>query len=159
MVAMLVVLVGCAVDVPELPEVQLVMWPGQPELAEYQDGACAWEPLGFAVVGGSQRDECPRRWYSNPRETDCVITIGIKRESMLVEREGTTALSNRAERYIVIDDRVTNPYDLTLAVAHEAGHILLDTAEHTQGGVMGGSSTQLDQVDYELACAAIGVCL
>ena len=66
---------------------------------------------------------------------------------------------NRSERYIIINSTTTNDLDLLVAVAHELGHVLLDTSEHTVGGVMGGSSSQLQPVDYELACAAIGVCI
>ncbi|MGE0403074.1 MAG: hypothetical protein AB7T06_40585 [Kofleriaceae bacterium] len=152
---------GCAVEErPDAPEVQLVMWPGQPLLDEYRAGVHAWSPLGFDLVDESALEECPRRWYDEPRETQCVITIGVKREPMLIERMGTGAYANRAERYMVIDDRVTNPLDLTTAAGHEAGcHILLDSPLHTVGGLCGGSSGTLTSVDLDHACATVGLCI
>lgn len=148
---------GCVTEPPEAPSVQLVMWPGQAHLAAYDDAARSWEPLGFTLASDSDT-ECPRLWYSEPRITDCTITVGIKREPMLVEREGTAAYANRAERFIVIDSSLEG-YDLAVAATHELGHVLLDTAEHTEGGVMGGSSTSLEPVDYELACRSVGICI
>lgn len=162
----LVVLVlhsGCAVEEPPaLPTIRVVRWPGQPLLAEYGDGARAWEPLGFTVeadeLGAVAEDECPRRWYESG-EYDCTITVGVFRDPQLLARHGTLASSDRAARSIAIDTSVVGSYDLVLAMAHETGHIVLDTPEHTQGGVMGGSSTVLEAVDYELACRAIGICV
>lgn len=149
---------ACGVgDRPEAPDIAIVTWPGQPLLDTYSDGASVWSPLGFDV-SGSDLPECERHWYETGN-VDCVITIGIRRDPMLREREGTNALSNRADRSITIDTSVTNAYDLTVAVAHEVGHIVLDTAEHTRGGVMGGASAQLEAVDYELACRAINICV
>ncbi|MGE0402909.1 MAG: hypothetical protein AB7T06_39755 [Kofleriaceae bacterium] len=137
-------------------------WPGQPLLAEYVDGARTWEPLGFTVeadeLGAVAEDECPRRWYATG-EYDCTLTVGVKRDPQLLSREGTLASSNRAARSIAINTSVVASYDLVLAMAHEVGHIVLDTSEHTVGGVMGGSSTVLEAVDYELACRAIGACI
>lgn len=157
--AFVAVLSGCAVDVrPDAPDVQLVTWPGQPMLVGYASGAEVWSPLGFDVTQDSEQLECPRRWYADPRVTDCVITIGVKREPMLIERMGTSAYANRDERYIVIDERLAG-YDLIVAVAHEIGHVVLDSPEHTRGGVMGGSSAKLEAVDYDLACRAIGLCV
>ncbi len=132
-------------------------WPGQPMIDAYGDGASAWIPLGFDVVERSNLPECERRWYETG-DTDCVITIGIRRDPMLRDREGTNALSNRADRSVTIDASLSG-YDLIVAVAHEVGHIVLDTPEHTRGGVMGGSSAQLEAVDYELACRTIRICV
>ena len=158
----LVALMSCAacadVDVPELPELHIVTWQDQPLLDEYSDGASVWRPLGFRITTAPSRPECVRDWYVQG-DYDCTITIGVQRDPLLRERAGTNALSNRAERSIVIDSELTNAYDLTLAMAHEVGHIVLDTAEHTSGGVMGGASAVLTSVDYEFACRAIGVCL
>ncbi len=155
------VLSGCVASEPDLPTVRVVRWPGQPLLETYVAGVSAWDEIGFETIGDEvgelAPDECERRWYETGNY-DCTITIGIKREPHVVERFGTEAYSDRAGRFMVIDERVTEQLELTIAVAHEAGHILLDTAEHTQGGVMGGASAVVEAVDRELACRSIGVC-
>lgn len=146
-------------DRPTAPTIEIVTWPGQPMLDAYEAGIVVWSPLGFDTIQDSTSIECPRRWHEKPRVTDCTIAIGIKRDPMLRDREGTNAVANRAERSVVIDSRVTNDLDLLVAVAHEIGHVVLDTSEHTDGGVMGGTSAQLESVDYELACRAVGLCV
>jgi hypothetical protein len=144
---------------PDAPLVQLVPWPGQEIEQAYVDGARAWEPLGFDIqLKDDGLVECARRWYATG-DTDCQITIGVKRDPLLREREGTDALSNRADRYVVLDGELTDYFRVITAIAHEVGHILLDTPEHTRGGVMGGSSWVLEPVDYELACRSIGICI
>lgn len=154
-----VLVVACVDPTPQLPTVRLVTWQDQPELAEYVDGARAWDALGFTVATVPlELDECDRDWHVQS-VTDCIITIGVKRDPMLRIREGTNALANISERHMTIDASVVDRFQLLTAVAHEAGHILLDTPEHTQGGVMGGASWSLEAVDYELACDTIGVCL
>lgn len=158
MVALAVLVSACAVDSrPSAPEIVIVTWPGQPMIDEYRDGASAWTPLGFDVVEQYDLPECERHWYE-AGNVDCAITIGIRRDQMLREREGTNALSNRADRSVTIDTSLSG-YDLIVAVAHEVGHIVLDTPEHTHGGVMGGASAQLEAVDYELACRTIHICV
>ena len=148
-------MIGCVSSEQTLPTIRIVTWPGQPQVSEYLDGALVWSPLGFgATLDEQDQPECARGWYVTG-ETDCVLTIGVQRVPNLRETAGTSALSNRAERSVVIDSRLSG-YDLILAMAHETGHIVLDTPSHTQGGVMGGASTRLEQVDYELACEAIG---
>jgi len=134
----------------ELPSVKLV-----PPAPAYVDGADAWEALGFTLVE-EPLVECNRGWYaSDPRQVDCTITIGVVVDPGLIERLGSDAAANRAFRTVYIDD---DNHAVVRALAHEAGHILLDTPRHTHGGVMGGASTELRDVDYALACEAIGVC-
>lgn len=141
--------------IAELPSVRLV---ADPVRDEHLTGARAWEPLGFVVsLEESGLRECQRRWYASDREDafDCQITIGIVIESGLIERTGSDAAASREMRAVYLDDDVRW---LGGAVAHEVGHILLDTPLHTRGGVMGGASGELRDVDYELACETIGVC-
>jgi hypothetical protein len=140
---------ACAVERPAAPDVAIVTWPGQPHLPIYDAAVAVWSPLGFARVDSSELPECPRDWYVTG-DVGCVITIGIKREAI-------NSQANRSERYVLIDSRTTNDLDLLVAVAHEVGHVVLDTPEHTHGGVMGGSSSQLTDADLELACRAIGL--
>lgn len=130
---------------------------GSDVLPEYLEAARAWETLGFDVDMGAYGDmrECPRRWYVSG-DIDCQITLEVIREPMLRERRGTDALSDIAARGIAIDTRVADRVELTAAMAHESGHILLDTPEHTQGGIMGGASIVVTDVDLELACRTIG---
>lgn len=127
------------------------MWPGQSALAEYGAGVEVWSPLGFSVREESALVECPRRWYDDG-VTNCVITIGVKRER-------TNTQASRDERYMIIDERTVGEYDLVLAVAHEAGHILGDTAEHTETGVMSGTSARLSDDDRDLMCRSVGLCI
>lgn len=147
---------GCVTAVPSLPEIRIAAVDGQEQLSEYQDGALVWSALGFSV-GNSSLPECERHWYETGN-TECAITIRVTRDPLLREREGTDALSSREDRTIAIDSELTNQYNLIVAVAHEVGHIVLDTAEHTSGGVMGGASARLERVDYDLACRSIHVC-
>lgn len=141
---------------------------------EYLDGACAWEPLGFRVyladepeaadAGGQIAPECGPRWYQHGSR-DCQITIDIVVDPLLLERSGTDAAAFSATRVVLLDDRLleadTGPASryLRTAVAHEVGHVVLDTGRHTQGGIMGGATSVMRDVDYELACETIGTCL
>jgi hypothetical protein len=135
----------------ELPSVRLVAPAG--DRPEYHDGCEAWAELGFRFRD-PPRVECGRRWYDDA-QTDCTITIGIVVQPDLIERTGSDAAAQRDFRTVYLDD---DNHDVVLSVAHECGHILLDTPRHTQGGVMGGASRDLTGVDYELACETIGVC-
>ncbi len=152
-------LVGCPRPVPT-PTVQehairLVIVGDEPRPI-YLQGANAWSELGLDV-GYEDRGfpECPQRWTTSPR---CQITIGIVRVDGLREAEGTDASTNRLARRVQIDTDVTNTFRLLSAVAHEVGHIVLDTPRHTVGGVMGGADGVLHDVDRQLACETIGIC-
>ena len=141
-------LVGCATD-PEplgfVPPLYLVGDPVPPPLG--------WEPLG-TTFGDAGLDECYFDWYKID-ETDCQITIGVVRVPMLRERAGTNARTFRDQRRIEIDSRLAG-IDLDYAVAHEVGHILLDTSEHTPTGIMSGYATEMSADDWALACRTIG---
>lgn len=160
----LALLVSCATTEPT-PRVRIAVVDayGYAEpLPEYLEGARAWEPLGFEVTFGARgvESECPRRWYDGA-DVDCQITIELVRKPRLVETDGTLALSDIARRGIAIDPRVTDRDALLTAVAHEVGHILLDTSMHTTGGIMGGQGWQMfaPWPDLQLACMTIGRCV
>lgn len=129
---------------------------GDTERPIYQQGASAWAELGIEI-GFQDRGlpECPQRWTTSAR---CQITIGIVRVDGLREVAGTNAKANRATRRIEIDTDVTAELELRAVIAHEVGHVVLDTPRHTVGGIMGGSDWMLHDVDRALACETIGIC-
>lgn len=131
-----------------------------PYQREWLHGARAWQPLGFEIRHEpSPLPECDRRWYEDT--VDCQIIVRFVLEPHLIEHTGSDGAANRGLRRVYVDDSVlaqTSEYQLILA-AHEVGHILLDTPRHTAGGIMGASSSSMQDVDYDLACEAIGVCL
>ncbi len=140
-----------------MPWIRLVV-PGE-DRSEYLEGARAWESLGFNVELENEisRDECQRHWYTGERA--CQLTIGIVVEPELIARTGSDAASRRDERAVFLDDAIlAKRTQLLIAVAHEIGHIVLDTREHTRGGVMGGATWTLRDADFELACRTISVC-
>lgn len=139
---------------PPAPHVRIVV-DGE-RLDVYRNSA--WAPLGFTVsFEDVYLPECPRFWYAM-HETNCQITVYLLRDQRLLELAGTEALAERAERVIRIDAAVAGDR-LKISVAHELGHILLDTKEHTAGGIMGGATWVMRPVDYELACRTIGICV
>lgn len=139
-----------------LPYVAMTTWPGQDYVVDYDDSCEAWSPLGFRC----DRVDVPRcdQGWSYGDDPDCLFDVGVKRQPNLVETDGTLAYSNRSGRFMVVDSDMGDAYHLRIAVAHELGHIILDTSQHTQGGIMGGSSDVMLDVDYWLACDEIGVC-
>lgn len=139
---------------PPAPHVRIVV-DGE-RLDAYRSSA--WAPLGFTVSFDDMMiAECPRFWYAM-RLVNCQITVYLLRDQRLLELAGTEALAERAERVIRIDAAVAGDR-LKISVAHELGHILLDTKEHTAGGIMGGATWVMRPVDYELACRTIGICV
>lgn len=161
--ALLTLLVGCATTEPA-PHVRIAVvdaYGYSAQLPEYLEGARAWEPLGFDVAFGERGEhECPRRWYDGA-DVDCQITIELVRKPRLVETDGPLALSDIERRGVAIDPRVTERELLLTAVAHEVGHILLDTPMHTTGGIMGGQGWRMfaPWPDLQLACMTIGRCI
>ena len=152
----LVLLLAACQERPTAPCVRLV---GDVASTDIQ-AAAAWEPLGFDFsVDDSGLPECDQNWYQPGHDRACQITIGIRRDATLRARRGTNAMTDRAARLITIDSSVVELIPASIAMAHEVGHVVLDTAEHTQGGIMGGASNALSQVDRDLACRAIGICI
>ena len=160
---LLLAAIGCtpARPRPVSPYVHLVMLDQSHALPIYAGAAGrAWGPLGFDVsFTSSGRVECDRHWYTQTPSPTCQITIGISRDKALRATSGTNALSSRDDRTLAIDTSVTDEMELAVAIAHEVGHILLDTAEHTLGGIMGGSTDALQAVDKALACRTIHRCI
>jgi hypothetical protein len=152
-------LTGCAVDeLAPQPVVHLQAWHDQELAAADVDGARAWEAIGFSIVtAASDLPRCERRWYELG-DVACELPITIERSPLVLPMVGTQAFADRGERRIYIDSSVTDYYELLVIAAHEVGHLVLDTAEHTRGGVMGGAAWSLEDVDYALACSSIGVC-
>lgn len=119
----------------------------------------AWEPLGFDVsADDTGTRECDLHWHAGD-PIDCQITIGVIRPPDLIEREDKLAESNRDQRIVWIDARLVSPRYLSIASAHEAGHVLLDTPRHTEGGIMGGFDDVMHDVDRALACETVGLCV
>lgn len=156
---------------PDAPLVRLVVvnsdpgrTPAEPR-AEHIDGALAWSPLGFDVEledGTYPLTECQRRWYASASSDAraCQLTIGVVLVDYLIERRGTSALANRDERWIAVDTRLTG-YELTIAVAHEIGHVVLDAPneDHTPTGIMSGTTARMSDDDRDLACRNIRICI
>lgn len=165
-VIVICMLLGACVsaDRPSAPYVHLLPLPAikdvPPTLDQTViDGASAWMPLGFDFgAEPSGLRECDPPWHAGD-SIECEISIGIVRDPLLLEKKGKTAESNRATRIIWIDADVIDTDALLIASAHEAGHILLNTSIHTQGGIMGGSDYVMHQVDRDLACETVGLCV
>lgn len=145
-----------------LPSVRIAAPAGM--RAEYMQGARAWATLGFDVgryAEDGTRLECYRHWYRVDGDRDCQLTIGIVIDDQLIQRTGSDAASSRDERRVSIHPSLleaARSRELVIAIAHEVGHIVLDTPSHTAGGVMGARSEVLSRSDFELACKTIGVC-
>lgn len=169
----LATLAACA-DPPHADNpVVVLVHDGEPR-PEYLDGARAWEPLGYrfhlasdeevVLSGGQLAPECGRQWYDRGCR-DCQLTIGIVVDPLLLERLGSDAAADREARAVLLDDRLLESDTeaasryLQIAVAHEVGHIVLDTPLHTDGGIMGGASAEMREVDYQLACDTINTCV
>lgn len=87
-----------------------------------------------------------------PPATDGDIHIELATDSWL--GEGVLGLSSRSTNTIVVIDSATG-FDLARIVAHEFGHILLDTGEHmSSNGVMNASPDgwKLTEADRDFAC-------
>lgn len=146
-------LVACS-TAPELPDLPTVQVTGiDPAL-----GADVWGAIGFTFDSAPDLPDCPSDWYDAAVPSPCRIWIQVSVLPDLRERYGTNALSDRANRLVALDTSLTG-LDLCVALAHEVGHVLLDTPEHTRGGVMGGVDCVLAPVDYDLACREIGACV
>jgi hypothetical protein len=146
--------VACNSIDPGRPHVHLI---ADTRMPVYLDGARAWTPLGFAFDFTSDgRVECQRRWFEG--SDDCQLTIGIVVDPLTLERTGSPAAADRHGRVVYLDDTLgdSGRTAMRVAIAHEIGHIVLDTPEHTKGGIMGAASWQMTEVDYALACESIG---
>jgi len=155
----LVALGACAESRPDAPAVRLVMADDSPPLVAYVSAARAWSPLGFVFsFDASGLPPCAPRWRETG-EAECELTINIVRPPGLMETHGTSALADHRTQTIAIDRRKTHPLLLAYATAHEVGHLILGTGEHTRRGLMSGWNLSLSEEDRELACRQIAICL
>ena len=105
-----------------------------PELVSYSAG---WGDLGIVAT------------------PDGEIVITVERvPDLVVDGVRTQGASFRDTDTILIDSALSG-FRLAVAVAHEVGHIVLDTPRHTHCGIMGGEDTQLCDEDRALACQQI----
>jgi len=65
-------------------------------------------------------------------------------------RLGVNGLADRDSNTILIADHLVG-FQLAVVIAHEVGHVVLDTGEHTSCGVMGSIDVVLCAADRELA--------
>lgn len=119
-------------------------------------GATTWVPIGFSYSDhDAQQPECRLSWPAT--SDDCAITVGIVRDPQLRDGYGVDGTADRATNIATVDARWSG-FDLTAIVAHEVGHIILNTPEHVADGVMSarGARWNLTDDDRDLACATVG---
>lgn len=143
----MLVLVACAAS-PKRPAVELRALDDAPA---YERAVDVWSPLGFVAADGTP--PCPRDWYASG-EVDCTIAIRLERAEL--NGTGRLGYALRGEGIIVIDAALDGDV-LVWAVAHEIGHVVLDSGEHLspgQVGIMGSDVpiVRLTNADRELAC-------
>lgn len=92
-------------------------------------------------------DECDRGWRK--RREICQLTLGLVYDPA----QTVTAQSNRDQRAAWFRGDLASAavYTQRLAIEHELGHLILDTAEHTATGIMAGASVALSADDRDLA--------
>lgn len=152
-----IALVGCAE--PDRTHVHIIVPEGAARDSQLIDGANVWLQLGYvASWDDSGEPEC-----ETVGDADCQITVGVKREIGLADNYGIDGATDRKLRVITIDAQWSE-WNLLAIMAHESGHMLLDTWRHTPPGeraVMAarGAEWYPQPADYTLACETIGVCL
>lgn len=122
------------------------------------DGLEAWRELGFELLleAESELPRCPNNWAAIAR-LDCVIVIGLRREAGMMTTYKARGMADRVTDSISVDELISGK-ELAHVVAHEVGHIILNTAQHVRSyGVMlsGGYMTRLSAQDRALACETI----
>lgn len=158
---------ACATEAPapiyDLPRVAVYLDEDTPlDVDAVMEGAALWNDLGFDVVAydpAARMRQCPNRWYELG-DVDCELGAYIQAADDL----GPAVLGEtiRDLRQIWIRSDIQDP---TLVVAHELGHLVLDTGEHLEGddrGVMATSTAtavfEITEADRGLVCNAIGAC-
>lgn len=129
------------------------------------DGANAWVRLGYieTQTDDPSLPECPPFWYRT-KTTNCKLTVVLQKiVNLSGEFNGTVdGMADQGSRSIFIDSK-WNGWAMVAIMAHEFGHILLDTPKHLVKGQIGimvpaGDSWIPTQADYDLACSTIGIC-
>jgi hypothetical protein len=158
LIVLLLVLGACGVAAPPAPVVYVrQLEPDPTPRGSYLNAFAGWAPLGFEFTFDDPgMPECPT-WRAGD-DPDCEVVVYLFRVPNLVGEGGTGALTDPNTRAISIDTTLEG-WRLAVAAAHEMGHVVLRTGRHTQGGIMGGDDDRMWDVDYNLACEAIGVCV
>jgi hypothetical protein len=128
--------------------------------AQVARGLGVWRGLGFttAVEVEPTLPLCPNDWYKRtPQLLACSIVIALRKEPGMIATYSHYAQSDRATDVTTVDDSVHGK-KLASVIAHEAGHVLLNTSSHTTYGAMapGGDFVFLAAHDKRLACLTIG---
>jgi hypothetical protein len=125
--------------------------------AHIADGIEAWRDLGFEplVEQESKLPRCPNLWAASGR-VDCVIVIGLRREPDMMTRYQARGMADRVTDTVLVDVTLYGK-ELAHVIAHETGHILLNTARHVGYGVMDsvGWLRRLSAQDRQLACETV----
>lgn len=110
---------------------------------DYLGLSCGFEDSGQV--------ECNRSWRHDHQI--CQLTLGLVFEAGLAQKIGHDAESDRDHRTARFDAMLlTAPvFRFRVAITHELGHLILDTAEHTKTGVMAGIDVMLSDDDKALA--------
>lgn len=119
-------------------------------------GAATWSQLGFGYSDHeTPQPECSLSWPST--SDGCAITVGVVRDPNLRSQYGVDGTADRAINVVTVDARHAG-FNLTALVAHEIGHIILNTRHHVTDGVMSARSYRwnLTDDDRALACATVG---
>lgn len=132
-------------------EYVLVPVPLGVETAEQYDPALrAWDEIGIRRVplpdGATTVDDLRGAG---------IVPVVLHRVPGLVRDLEVYGLADRATGDILIDADL-DPFRLAVTVAHEVGHVVLDTGEHTSCGIMGGRDVLACDEDLELACRTAG---
>jgi len=158
----LIVLLGC-VHKPQGPTAILrfvdpTVWTAK-DRHGVEAGALVWQDVGFKtqLEGTTSLPRCPNNWYQqSPQVTQCMIEIGVIRERGLMLNYQDMGQADRDRDTIRVDSSLIN-FDLIHVIAHEVGHIILNTPKHTTKGVMlsGGWEWALSVEDKALACETV----
>ncbi len=131
----------------------------QQDLKDVEAGVVTWQGMGFIprLENEPKAPLCPNDWYKRrPQVTNCMIRVGIVRQQGLMASDGAMGNADRVTDTIRVDASLKR-FDLIHVVAHELGHVLMNTIEHTSKGVMlsGGWEWVLSAQDKALACKTI----
>ncbi len=152
-VVMTVFSIGCPTPTPPRPKTHVRMIvQGASSNADLVASCNVWGSyLGLSCgFESSDQVECNRAWRHEGQI--CQLTLGLRFETGLAKSIGHRAESDRDLRLARFDaSLLAGPrLDLQIAVAHELGHLILDTAEHTTTGVMAGTDVMLSAEDRAL---------
>lgn len=123
-------------------------------------GASVWAQIDFRyALDASPLPACPRDWYQR-KVTACAIHVGLRWQPGLQADYSASGMTDRGTREILLDPQ-WHGWALTSIVAHELGHVLLDTARHLAAGLRGvmqahTSTWEPSAADRALACETIG---